>query len=47
MLVKKRDQTLELRTDGTPDALTTVVWTNELGKGNSYSKDDIPPLDLR
>jgi hypothetical protein len=21
---------------------TTIVWTNELGKGNSHSHDDVP-----
>lgn len=41
-LVKKLDETPEPGGDGTMLDNTTVVWTNELGKGNSHTLDDVP-----
>ncbi len=41
-LVKKLDSIPEPWGSGTMLDNTTIVWTNELGKGNSHSLDDIP-----
>ena len=41
-LAKKLDSTPEPGGDGTMLDHTTIVWTNELGKGNSHSHDNIP-----
>lgn len=41
-LVKKLDETPEPGGDGTLLDNTTVIWTNELGKGNSHTLDDVP-----
>ncbi len=41
-LVKKLSETPEPGTDGTLLDNTLVVWTNELGKGNSHTLNNIP-----
>ncbi|MES2474497.1 MAG: DUF1552 domain-containing protein [Verrucomicrobiota bacterium] len=41
-LARKLDAIPEPGRDGTMLDHTTIVWTNELGKGNSHSLDDIP-----
>src|SRR5215207_243129 len=41
-LAKKLDAIPEPGGSGTMLDHTTIVWTNELGKGNSHSHDDIP-----
>ena len=41
-LVKKLDTTPEPNSDGTLLDNTTIVWTNELGKGNSHTLNDVP-----
>jgi hypothetical protein len=41
-LVRKLAETPEPGGDGTLLDNTTVVWTNELGKGNSHTLDNIP-----
>ena len=41
-LAKKLDAIPEPGGSGTMLDNTTIVWTNELGKGNSHSHDDIP-----
>jgi hypothetical protein len=41
-LAKKLDSIPEPGGTGTMLDHTTIVWTNELGKGNSHSHDDIP-----
>lgn len=41
-LVKKLDTTPEPNGDGTLLDNTLVVWTNELGKGNSHTLNDVP-----
>lgn len=41
-LVQKLAETREPGGDGTLLDNTTVVWTNELGKGNSHTLDNIP-----
>ena len=42
LLVKKLDAIPEPGGTGTMLDNTTIVWTNELGKGNSHTLDDIP-----
>ena len=42
MLVRKLDATPEPGGNGTMLDHTTVVWANELGKGNSHTLDNIP-----
>ena len=41
-LAKKLDSVPEPGGSGTMLDNTTIVWTNELGKGNSHSHDDVP-----
>jgi len=41
-LVKKLDAIPEPGGSGTMLDHTTIIWTNELGKGNSHTLDDIP-----
>jgi hypothetical protein len=41
-LVKRLSETPEPDGSGTMLDNTTVVWTNELGKGNSHTRDNIP-----
>lgn len=41
-LVKRLDETPEPGTSQTLLDNTTIVWTNELGKGNSHTLNDIP-----
>ncbi len=41
-LAKKLEATPEPNGDGNMLDHTTIVWTNELGKGNSHSHEDIP-----
>jgi hypothetical protein len=41
-LVKRLDETKEPGGQGTLLDNTTVIWTNELGKGNSHTLNDIP-----
>jgi len=41
-LAKKLEATPEPNGDGTLLDHTTIIWTNELGKGNSHSHEDIP-----
>jgi hypothetical protein len=41
-LAKKLDSIPEPGGEGTMLDHTTIVWTNELGKGNSHSHEDIP-----
>ena len=41
-LVKRLSETKEPGTNKSLLDNTTVVWTNELGKGNSHTRDDIP-----
>ncbi len=43
-LVKRLAETPEPGTDQTLLDNTTIVWTNELGKGNSHTRNDIPFL---
>ena len=42
LLVKKLDETPEPGSNGSMLDHTTVIWTNELGTGNTHSMDDIP-----
>lgn len=42
LLAARLDATPEPGGDGTMLDHTTILWTNELGKGNSHSHDDIP-----
>ena len=42
MLANKLDTTPEPGGNGSMLDHTTIVWTNELGKGNSHSHDNIP-----
>lgn len=41
-LAKKLSETPEPGADGSMLDNTTIVWTNELGKGNSHTRDNIP-----
>jgi hypothetical protein len=41
-LVEKLDKTPEKGGEGSMLDHTTIVWTNELGKGNSHTLNDIP-----
>jgi hypothetical protein len=41
-LAKKLDSIPEPGGSGTMLDNTTIIWTNELGKGNSHSHDNIP-----
>jgi hypothetical protein len=41
-LAKRLAETPEPSGDGTLLDNTTIVWTNELGKGNSHTRDNIP-----
>lgn len=41
-LAKRLDETPEPGGDGTMLDNTTIVWTNELGKGNSHTRNNIP-----
>ena len=41
-LAKRLSETPELTGDGSMLDNTLIVWTNELGKGNSHSMDNIP-----
>lgn len=41
-LVQRLDETPEPNGDGSMLDNTTVIWTNELGKGNSHTLDNIP-----
>ncbi|MEE2937757.1 MAG: DUF1552 domain-containing protein [Planctomycetota bacterium] len=41
-MVKRLSETPEPGGDGSLLDHTTVVWTNELGKGNSHTRNDIP-----
>lgn len=41
-LAKKLSDTPEPGADGSMLDHTTIVWTNELGKGNSHTRDNIP-----
>lgn len=41
-LAKRLAETPEPGGDGTLLDHTTIVWTNELGEGNSHSRNDIP-----
>ena len=41
-LAKKLDETPEPGSDGSMLDHTTIVWTNELGKGNSHTRNNIP-----
>ena len=41
-LVRKLDETPEPGGTGTLLDNTTIMWTNELGKGNSHTLDNIP-----
>jgi hypothetical protein len=43
-LVQKLSDTPEPGADGSMLDHTTVIWTNELGKGNSHTHDNIPFL---
>lgn len=43
-LVQQLDETPDPSGEGTLLDHTTVIWTNELGKGNSHSHDNIPFL---
>ncbi|MEQ8846727.1 DUF1552 domain-containing protein [Botrimarina sp.] len=43
-LAKRLDETPEPGGDGTLLDNTLIVWTNELGKGNNHTRDDIPFL---
>jgi hypothetical protein len=42
MLARKLEATPEPGGDGSMLDHTTIIWTNELGKGNSHSHDNIP-----
>ncbi len=42
LLAKRLDETPEPGGDGTLLDNTTIVWTNELGKGNSHTRNNIP-----
>lgn len=42
MLAKRLDETPEPGGDGSMLDHTTIVWTNELGKGNSHTRNNIP-----
>ena len=42
MLTKRLAETPEPDGNGTMLDNTTIVWTNELGKGNSHTLDDVP-----
>jgi hypothetical protein len=41
-LAKRLSETPEPGTDGSLLDHTTIIWTNELGKGNSHTRDNIP-----
>lgn len=41
-LAKRLDETPEPGSDGSMLDHTTIIWTNELGKGNSHTLNDIP-----
>lgn len=41
-LAQRLAETPEPGGDGTMLDHTTIIWTNELGKGNSHTRDDIP-----
>jgi len=41
-LAKRLDETPEPGGEGSMLDHTTIVWTNELGKGNSHTRDNIP-----
>jgi hypothetical protein len=41
-LAKRLSETPEPGGDGTLLDNTTIIWTNELGKGNSHTRNDIP-----
>jgi len=41
-LAKRLDETPEPGGEGSMLDNTTIVWTNELGKGNSHTRDNIP-----
>ncbi|TWU65737.1 MULTISPECIES: DUF1552 domain-containing protein [Crateriforma] len=41
-LAKRLDETPEPGADGSMLDHTTIVWTNELGKGNSHTRNNIP-----
>lgn len=41
-LAKRLDETPEPGGDGSLLDHTTIIWTNELGKGNSHTRNDIP-----
>jgi hypothetical protein len=41
-LAKRLAETPEPGGDGSLLDNTTIIWTNELGKGNSHTRDDIP-----
>jgi len=41
-LAKRLSETPEPNGNGSMLDNTTIVWTNELGKGNSHTRDDIP-----
>jgi Protein of unknown function (DUF1552) len=42
LLAKRLSETPEPGGEGSLLDNTTIVWTNELGKGNSHTRDDIP-----
>ena len=42
LLAKRLSETPEPGGDGSLLDNTTIIWTNELGKGNSHTRDDIP-----
>jgi len=42
LLAKRLSETPEPRGNGSLLDNTTIVWTNELGKGNSHTRNDIP-----
>ena len=42
LLAKRLSETPEPGGEGTLLDNTTIVWTNELGKGNSHTRDNIP-----
>lgn len=42
LLAKRLDETPEPGGEGTMLDNTTIVWTNELGKGNSHTRNNIP-----
>jgi len=42
LLAKRLSETPEPGSDGSMLDHTTIIWTNELGKGNSHTRDNIP-----